>query len=88
MMILRVYSSLTVFGNHSTVIILAVNLLTFNVLIRLIALTVKKKKKRRYFLRHREIMRQSMHGESMEKVIRRKLQLIGVFNVKICYLTT
>lgn len=44
MMILRVYSSLTVFGNHSTVIILAVNLLTFNVLIRLIALTVKKKK--------------------------------------------
>ena len=42
-MILRVYSSLTVFGNHSTVIILAVNLLTFNVLIRLIALTVKKK---------------------------------------------
>ena len=44
-MILRVYSSLTVFGNHSTGIILAVNLLTFNVLIRLIALTVKKKKR-------------------------------------------
>ena len=72
-MILRVYSSLTVFGNHSTGIILAVNLLTFNVLIRLIALTVKKKKKEGRFStslrKHETKYARRKYGESYKEEI-------------------